>query len=205
MLLLRGHRRELVGSLKYETLCLTTFNIEKCCPCTKYVFVHALQAPTISPAVMAEDDFYSIDNNGEISEQLLVLANDMTYPPNSPLYITSIETADPTVLNAGECIISNLYGHPLAIQYIPPANTSASMKSVSCRYTACDDNYNYCGDAMVTISFKQGSKSGKQSKAVKGAGGGSDFSGPVHGMSFGPMSFGSFSMIESMSIRESSE
>ena len=155
---------------------------------------------------MAEDDFYLIDNNGDISEQLLVLANDMTYPPNSPLYIyiTSIETADPTVLSAGECIISNLYGHPLAIQYIPPANTSASMKSVSCRYTACDDS-DYCGDAMVTISFKQGGKSGKQSKAVKGAGGGSDFSGPVQGMSFGPMSFGSFSMIESMSIGESSE
>jgi hypothetical protein len=154
---------------------------------------------------MAEDDyFYSIDDNGEISEQLLVLANDMTYPPNSPLYITSIETADPTVLRAGECIISNLYGHPLAIQYIPLANTSASMKSVSCRYTACD-NSDYCGDAMVTISFKQGGKSGKQSKAVKGAGGGSDFSGPVHGMSFGPMSFGSFTMIESMSIGESSE
>ena len=154
---------------------------------------------------MAEDDFYLIDNNGDISEQLLVLANDMTYPPNSPLYIyiTSIETADPTVLSAGECIISNLYGHPLAIQYIPPANTSASIKSVSCSYTACD--YYNCGDAMVTISFKQGGKSGKQSKAVKGAGGGSDFSGPVHGMSFGPMSFGSFTMIESMSIGESSE
>ena len=73
---------------------------------------------------MAEDDFYSIDNNGEISEQLLVLANDMTYPPDSPLYINEITTKDPS---AGECIISNLYGHPIAIQYIlRPTHQSAS-------------------------------------------------------------------------------
>ena len=135
---------------------------------------------------MAEDDFYSIDNNGEISEQLLVLANDMTYPPDSPLYINEITTKDPS---AGECIISNLYGHPIAIQYIPPANTSISIKSVSCSYTVCVDSY-YCGTAMVTISLKKGSKSRKQSKAVKGTGGSSDFSGTVDGMSFGPMSFG---------------
>ncbi len=157
-----------------------------------------LQAPTSAPAaIMAEDDFYSIDNNGEISEQLFVLANDMTYPPDSPLYIYEITTKDPS---AGECIISNLYGHPLAIQYIPPANTSASIKSVSCSYTVCDDSY-YCDTAMVTITLKKGGKSRKQSKAAKGTNtGGSVYGGTYDGMSLGPMPFGSFSMIESMSI-----
>ena len=68
---------------------------------------HVLQAPTRSP-VIAVDDFYSIDNNGEISEQLLVLANDMTYPPDLPLFIDGVTTED---ISSGECIISNLFGH----------------------------------------------------------------------------------------------
>jgi hypothetical protein len=61
---------------------------------------------------------------------------------------------------------------------------------------------------MVTISLKKGSKSRKQSKAVKGTntgGGSSVYGGSIDGMSFGTMSFGSFSMIESMSIGGSSE
>ena len=164
---------------------------------------HVLQAPTRSP-VIAVDDFYSIDNNGEISEQLLVLANDMTYPPDLPLFIDGVTTED---ISSGECIISNLFGHPLAIQYIPPADTSTSIKSVSCSYTVCDDSFN-CDTAMVTISLKKGSKSRKQSKAVKGTntgGGNSVYGSSIAGMSFGPMSSGSFSMIESMSIGESSE
>jgi len=163
---------------------------------------HVLQAPTRSP-VMAVDDFYSFDNNGEISEQLFVLANDMTDPPDNPLYIYDI-TEYPS---DGECIISNLYGHPLAIQYIPSANTSASIKSVSCSYLVCDDLY-YCDTALVTITLKKGGKSRKQSKAVKGTntGGGSFVYGSsIEGMSFGTMSFGSFSMIESMSFEGSSE
>ena len=58
------------------------------------------------------------------------------------------------------------------------------------------------------ISLKKGSKSRKQSKAVKGTntgGGNSVYGSSIAGMSFGPMSYGSFSMIESMSIGESSE
>ena len=165
---------------------------------------HVLQAPTRSPVVMAVDDFYSIDNNGEISELLFVLANDMTDPPDLPLYIDEI-TEDPS---DGECIISNLYGWPLAIQYIPSANTSASIKSVSCSYRVCDSYFQLCDTAMVTISLKKGGKSRKQSKAVKGTntgGGSSVYGGSIDGMSFGTMSFGSFSMIESMSIGGSSE
>jgi hypothetical protein len=154
-----------------------------------------LQAPTQAP-VFAGDDSYSLDNNGQISEQLFVLSNDITDPPGLPLIVYEI-TEDPSL---GACIISNLYGHPLAIQYIPPANTSAVIKSVSCRYRACTEDM-FCDTARVSLSFGKVGKAGKQSKALKNTN--SEGGSSVYGNRIEGVEFESFSMIESMSIGES--
>jgi len=166
---------------------------DNCCFCA------GTGAPISSPVppVTAKDDSYSIDNNGKISKQLFVLENDMG--SGLPLYIDEI-TEDPS---SGACIISYLFGNPLAIQYIPPATTSAIIKSVSCSYRVCN-LYNYfCDTAMVTISLNKVGKAGKQSKAAKGTN--AEGGGSVYGSRIDGMSFGSLSMIEFMSIGEASK
>jgi hypothetical protein len=114
--------------------------------------------------VFAGDDLYSLDNNGQISELLFVLSNDITDPPGLPLIVNEITKN----LSLGACIISNLYGHPLVIQYIPPANMSPIIKSVSCSYRACTENTMLCDTARVSISFGKVGKAGKRSKALEG-------------------------------------